>query len=109
MKSLLLLALCLGPYCEAFAKDSDWKICKGDSILYGERTKIIMNVYEHRNANGRTANMAFIYGGNILRGSLNTTDSTSGAIKLQDGKSLFKGAVVLDYPISTLSISGKVT
>lgn len=109
MKTFLLLALCSGSYCEAFAKDSDWKICKGDVILYGENTKLVVNAYEHRNGNGRAADLTFIYGGNVLRGSLNTSDTTNGVVKLKDGNSTFKGTAAIDYQTSTLSLAGKVT
>lgn len=109
MKRLLLLALCSGSYCEAFAKDSDWKICKDDIVIYGENTKLVVNAYEHRNGNGRLADLTFIYGGHVLRGSLNTTDSTNGAIKLKgDNNSTFKGTAAIDYELGTLALIGKL-
>ncbi len=109
MKRLLLLALCSGSYCEAFAKDSDWKICKGETTLFSEPVKILVNAYEHRNGEGRAADLTFIYGGHVLKGSLNTSEATSGAVKLKDGSSHFKGTAALDYPASTLILSGKLS
>lgn len=109
MKRLLLLALCSGSYCEAFAKDSDWKLCKDDIVIFGENSKLVVNVYEHRNGNGRAADMTFIYGGHVLRGSLNTSDTTNGAVKLKGDNSTFKGTAAIDYQAGTLSLAGKVT
>lgn len=109
MKRLLLLALYSGSYCEAFAKDSDWKLCKGEVTLYSEPVKLVVNAYEHRNGEGRAADLTFIYGGHVLKGSLNTTEATSGTVKLRDGSSSFKGTVAIDYPAGIINLSGKLT
>ena len=109
MKKLLLLALCSGSFCEAFAKDSDWKLCKGEVILHEMPVKVVVNAYEHRSANGRTADLTFIYGGHVLKGSLDTSDSTSGSVKLKNGNSVFKGNVAIDYQVETMNLSGKLT
>lgn len=109
MKKLLLLALCSVSSYEVLAKDSDWKICKGDVVLYGENVKLVVNAYEHRNGDKRAADLTFIYGGNVLRGSLDTSDTTSGNVKLKGDNSTYKGTTAIDYQASTLSLAGKVT
>lgn len=108
MKKFLLLALCSVSCFEANALDSDWKICKGDVVIYGASTKLVVNAYEHRNGNGRLADLTFIYGGHVLRGSLNTTDVTHGAIKLKGDHSTFKGTATIDYQTSIIHLTGKL-
>ncbi|MEA9355798.1 hypothetical protein SHI21_06285 [Bacteriovorax sp. PP10] len=109
MKRLLLLALCSGSYCEAFAKDSDWKLCKDDVVVSGENSKLVVNAYEHRTSNGRAADLTLIYGGNVLRGNLDTSESTSGVVKLKGDNSLFKGTAAIDYQTGAISLVGKLT
>lgn len=108
MKRLVLLALCLVSCFEANALDSDWKLCKGDVVLYGGSTKLVVNVYEHRNGNGRLADLTFIYGGHVLHGNLNTTESISGTIKLKGINSTFKGTANIDYQTGAIHLIGKL-
>ncbi|MBC7428602.1 MAG: hypothetical protein H7336_08330 [Bacteriovorax sp.] len=109
MKKLLLLALCSGTWDTSFAKDSDWKICKGEVVMFGSNAKLVVNLYEHRYGEGRTNDINFIYGGNILKGSLDSSESTSGAVKLKGTNSSFKGLVSVDYQKGILSLIGKVS
>ena len=109
MKRLLLLALFSGSFCEAFAKDSDWKICRGEVTLFNENVKIIVSSYEHRVGIGRANDMTFIYGGNVLHGSLDTSEDVSGPVKLTGNKSTFKGTAGVNYQTGILSLKGKLT
>ena len=108
MKRFLLLALCSVSCFEANALDSDWKLCKGDVVIFGASTKLVVNAYEHRNGNGRLADLTFIYGGHVLHGNLNTTESTSGAIKLKGNNSSFKGNATIDYQTGIINLKGKL-
>lgn len=106
MKKLLLIALCSGFISSAHALDSDWKLCKGDVILYDDMVNLVVNVYEHRKGNGRAADLTLIYGGHVLRGSYSTTESTTGNIKLKGDKSSFKGTAAVDYGRGVLTLHG---
>lgn len=108
MKSLLLTIACLMVSVNAKALDSDWKLCKGDVIIYDRDVKIVVNAYEHRVNKGRAADLTFIYGGHVLRGSYNTSESTSGNVTLKDANSSFKGNVAIDYGRGTMSLNGKL-
>ncbi|MBC7712462.1 MAG: hypothetical protein H7177_03940 [Rhizobacter sp.] len=109
MKKLLLLALFSGTWDQAFAKDSDWKLCKGEGIMYGANNKLVLNSYEHRNGEGRANDMTFIFGGNILKGSLDSSESSSGTVKLKGTNSSFKGTASMDYQTGVLNLTGKFT
>lgn len=108
MKKLLLLALCSSFISTAHALDSDWKLCKGDVILYDDMVNLVVNVYEHRNGNGRAADLTVIYGGHVLRGSYSTTESTTGEVKLKGTKSSFKGVAAVDYGRGILDLKGVI-
>ena len=109
MKRLLLLALFSGTWDSAFAKDSDWKLCKGDVAIFGSNNNLVINSYEHRNGEGRSNDITLIFGGNFLTGSLNTTNSSNGAIKLKGLNSSFKGSASIDYQTGFLNLVGKLT
>ena len=109
MKKLLLIALCTVFNTNAFALDSDWKICKGEVILFDDSVNLVVNAYEHRIKKGRAADITFIYGSHILRGSYSTTDSTSGAITLKgNNNSVFTGNIAIDYGRGLLTLTGNV-
>jgi hypothetical protein len=109
MKILLLLAVCSASITSVFAKDSDWKLCKGEVTLFDEPVRIVVSSYEHRAGNGRVADMTFIYGGNILQGSLNTSEVNSGTLKLKGNNSSYKGTAAIDFEKSRLVLAGKLT
>lgn len=109
MRSLYLTVAFLLMSFNAMALDSDWKLCKGDVIIFENDVNIVVNAYEHRTGKGRAADLTFIYGGHVLRGSYNTTDSTSGGVVLKGGNSNFKGNVAIDYGRGIMSLQGKLT
>lgn len=110
MKKFLLLSLCTIFNTNAFALDSDWKICKGEVILFDDSVNLVVNAYEHRNGKGRAADITFIYGGHVLRGAYNTSESTSGAITLKgNNNSIFNGKIAIDYGRGILNLTGNVT
>jgi hypothetical protein len=109
MKNLFLFIFSLITMSDAFGLDSDWKLCKGEAIIFENDVKIVVNAFEHRNGNGRAVDLTLIYGGNILRGSYNTTESTSGVVTLKGADSSFKGNVAIDYGRGIMNLSGKMT
>lgn len=106
MKKLLLIALCSSFISSAYALDSDWKLCKGDVILYDDMVNLVVNIYEHRSTNGRAADLTLIYGGHVLRGTYATTESTTGEVKLKGDNSSFKGISAVDYGRGILNLNG---
>lgn len=108
MKTVFLFIISLLSLTDAFALDSDWKLCKGDVIVFDRDVKLVVNAFEHRNGNGRAADLTLIYGSNLLKGALNTSESTSGAVVLKGQNSSFKGTVAIDYGRGVMSIAGKL-
>jgi hypothetical protein len=108
MKTVFLFIISLISLTDAFALDSDWKLCKGDVIVFDRDVKLVVNAFEHRNGNGRAADLTLIYGSNLLKGVLNTSESTSGTVNLKGANSSFKGNVAIDYGRGIMSISGKL-
>lgn len=109
MKKLLLIALCTVFNTNAFALDSDWKICKGEVILFDDSVNLVVNAYEHRLKKGRAADITFIYGGHVLRGSYSTSESLSGPITLKgNNNSVFNGNIAIDYGRGILNLTGNV-
>lgn len=94
-----------------FAKDSTWQLCQGETVLFAEKTKLVVNVYEHRNgAGGRETDLTFIYGGHTLTGSFDSTDSDVGIVELKNEKlSTFEGVVQVDYQDSSVDLAGILT
>lgn len=106
MKKALSMILCAGFMSSAFAKDSDWKICKGEATLYGDKVNIIVNLFEHRNGDGRATDLTLIYGSNILGGGFNSTESDAGGVMLKNDNSFFRGRAAVNYETSTLALRG---
>lgn len=109
MKKALFLVLCAGFMSSAFAKDSDWKICKGETVLFGDTVNIIVNLFEHRNGDGRATDLTLIYGSNILGGGFNSTESDTGAVMLKNDNSYFRGRAAVRYETSTLALRGTLS
>lgn len=110
MKNVFLAILCLGFMNSAFAKDSDWKLCVGDVVLYEETVKLVVNLYEHRNGEGgRATDLTLIYGGNVLTGGFNSTESDEGAVALKNENSLFRGTAKVSYEKETLQLLGRLS
>lgn len=109
MKKALLLVLCSGFMSQAFAKDSTWLMCIGDATLFEESAKLAVNVYEHRNGEGRATEFTMIYGGHVLTGTFNSSESDSGLAILKNAqKSFYRGTVATDYSENTLSLKGRL-
>jgi hypothetical protein len=108
VKRLLVMALFAGTYDSAFAKDSDWRICTGEVVLFDVPVNLVVSSYEHRNGEGRSADLTFIYGGHVLHGSLDTSYANEGALKLTGYKASFNGSAALDFQKNTLALNGKV-
>jgi hypothetical protein len=110
MKIAILVIFCIGLSNVALAKDSDWKLCIGDVVLFDKPVKIAVNFFEHRNNKGpgRQSDISLVYGGNILRGSFTSAEGDRGDVMLKEEKSLFKGSVKMDYGINSLAIQGKL-
>lgn len=89
-----------------FAKDSRWKICKGDVVLFEENSKLIMNVYEHRSSTGRSTELTLIYGGHTLTGTFDNSESDSGLINLKNAQSTFNGWMTADSQSDVIELSG---
>jgi len=106
MKKLLLIALCSSFISSAHALDSNWKRCEDDVVLYDDMVNLEVNIYEHRNGNGKTADLTLIYGGHVLRGSYSTTESTTGEVKLKGDKASFKGFATFYYGRGILDLKG---
>lgn len=110
MKKALFFILCAGFLNTAFAKDSTWKLCVGDVVLYEETVKLVVNVFEHRNgADGRATDLTMIYGGNVLKGGFNSTESDSGVVILKENQSFFRGTAAVDYSLDTLALKGRLS
>lgn len=109
MKKALFLILCSGFLNTAFAKDSTWKICIGDVVLYEEEVKLVVNVFEHRAEDGRSTDLTLIYGGNVLGGNFDSTENDSGTTILKNDNSTFKGTATVDYSEDTLALDGVLT
>ena len=89
-----------------FAHDSTWKLCQGDTDLFGESEKILVNLYEHRNGPGRETDLTFIFGEFLLSGSFDSTDSDLGKVKLVQDDASFVGVANVDYAKDTLELNG---
>lgn len=109
MKKAFLMVLCAGFMSSAFAKDSDWKFCKGEAVLYGDTVNIIVNLYEHRDGDGRATDLTLIYGSNILGGGFNSTESDTGVVMLKNEKSFFRGRATHNYEAGTLVLKGSLS
>ncbi len=109
MNKLLVILLTLTSVA-TFAKDSTWKMCIGDTILYGDPAKLALNVFEHRNStgDGRVTDLALIYGAHILRGSFDSTEDNTGFVRLREHGSIFLGHVAVDYGTNTVALNGKL-
>ena len=88
------------------AKDSRWKICKGDVVLFEENSKLLMNVYEHRSGAGRATELTLIYGGHTLTGTFDNSESDSGLINLKNTQSTFSGWITADTQSEVIELSG---
>lgn len=110
MIKLLIILMSMLTSLTTFARDSDWKLCVGDAVLYGDPAKLAMNVFEHRNStgDGRVTELALIYGGHILRGSFNSSENNSAKVCLRDRMSTYRGLVKVDYENSTVTLDGKM-
>ncbi len=106
-KTLVLLATLIST--SAFAHDSTWKLCQGQSTLFGDQETILVNLYEHRNsADGRATDLTLIFGGNLLNGSFDSTENDSGKVILEQDKykSKFSGMATVNYSSNTLALKG---
>lgn len=93
----------------AFAHDSTWKLCQGETQLFGEKETILVNLYEHRSPSGRATDLTLIFGGNILTGSFDSTDSDAGKVNLTQQGSSFTGEAKVDYSAESLEIKGALS
>lgn len=110
MKKALLVVLCAGFLNTAFAKDSTWKLCVGDVVLYEETVKLVVNVFEHRNgSDGRKTDLTMIYGGNVLKGGFDSTESDAGTVILKENESFYRGRAAVDYTNETLALKGTLS
>lgn len=94
----------------AFAHDSLWSLCRTKTDLYGENETVLLNLYEHRNSrgDGRDNDLTLIFGGHLLTGVFDSTEVTSGPVKLKSKTSHFKGTLNLnDY--SSVDLKGVLT
>lgn len=91
-----------------FARDSIWNLCQGDIVLFQERTKLVVNVYEHRNGLGRLTDLTLIYGGHTLTGSFDSTENNRGDVVLENGQATFNGIADVDFQKRTLELNGMI-
>jgi hypothetical protein len=108
MKTILFLVLAAGFMNTAYAKDSDWKICIGNTTLFGDKTQVVVNLFEHRNGDGRATDLTLIYGANILRGEFDSTESDSSMVILKNENSNFGGKATMDYTKNILTLQGRI-
>lgn len=106
MKFTLIALVLLASMTSAFAKDSTWNLCQGPVVLFEDNTRLVVNVYEHRNAPGRETNLTMIFGGHTLQGSLDSTESDSGEVVLKNDRSTYKGHIAIDYNKNTITLDG---
>lgn len=81
----------------AFARDSEWSICKTSTMIYEEKETLLLNRYEHRSDDGmgRTTDLTLIFGGHLLTGAFDSTEVDTGAVTLKSETSSFTGTVLL--------------
>lgn len=111
MKKLIAALIVLGSTTPAFARDSTWKLCTGDATVFDDPAKLAVNVFEHRNStgDGRDTEFTLIFGGWVLRGTLDTSDSDTGTVHLQDEKNtegVYDGTIGVNYDKDTVTLKG---
>lgn len=108
MKLTIFIFLLISTFSSSvFARDSLWNLCQGDVELFQEKTKLVVNVYEHRKDLGRETNLALLFGGHILTGSFDSTESDRSKVILKNTQSaIFKGFAKIDYAAHTLTLDG---
>jgi hypothetical protein len=108
MKLTLFLSLLILTFStSAFARDSLWSLCLGDVEIFQEKTKLVVNVYEHRKDLGRETNLTLIFGGHTLEGSFDSTESDRAKIILKNTQSsIFRGFAKIDYAVHTITLDG---
>jgi hypothetical protein len=111
MNKVLFLILLSASINTAMAKDSTWKLCVGDVTMYEEQVKLVVNVYEHRNnADGRQTDLTMIYGGHVLQGVFDNSESDQATVTLKnDLGSLYRGLVNIDYENDVLTLRGRIS
>ena len=114
--AILVLAFSL-PY--AFASDSQWALCKSQTVLFEKNNSLVLNMFERRNnkGDGRATDFTMLFGSWDLKGSVDTTSNSSPKVLLKGPSSSFKGIIsILDGADSfnlkvkgTLKLSSQVT
>ncbi len=108
MKSgIILVAMMLSA--GAYAKDSTWKLCEGNTNISGSVTTTVLNMFEHRTEKGRATDLTLIYGGHVLSGSLDTTDTEAGKVELKGTSGSYEGDVNIDSGIDGVYLQGTLT
>jgi hypothetical protein len=99
----------------AFARDSQWSLCKTSTMIYEEKETLLLNRYEHRSNDGmgRTTDLTLIFGGHLLTGAFDSTEVDTGAVTLSSETSSFTGTILLKNNAvqlrGTLSLDGAET
>ncbi|WP_413580870.1 hypothetical protein [Bdellovibrio sp. HCB288] len=107
MKNLILVIGMTLAATPSFAKDSAWLICKGDAVVFGENNSLVVNVFEHRKGHaGRETSLTLLFGGWVLKGAFDNTNTYSSDVQLSGDRSGFDGKVTLDLRASTLQLQG---
>ncbi len=110
MKKVLFIILCSGFLNTAMAKDSTWKLCVGDVVLFEEKVKLVVNVFEHRNgAENRQIDLTMIYGGNVLTGTFDNTETNQASVMLKNDSSFFRGTAAVDFEKDLLALRGRIS
>ncbi|MEK2690856.1 hypothetical protein [Bdellovibrio sp. GT3] len=107
MKKLILVVGMTLAATPSFAKDSRWLLCKGDTVVLGENNSLVVNVFEHRKGPaGRETSLTLLFGGWLLKGAIDNTNSYSRDVQLSGDRSGFDGKVTLDWGASTVQLEG---
>ncbi|WP_413577980.1 hypothetical protein ACLVWU_05635 [Bdellovibrio sp. HCB290] len=107
MKKLILVLGMTLASTQAFAKDSKWMICKGETVVFGENNSLVVNVFEHRKGPaGRETSLTLLFGGWVLKGAFDNTSSYSGNVQLSGDRSGFDGEFTLDLSAATVKLEG---
>jgi hypothetical protein len=105
MRALAFFAVLL---CSASAPgaDSAWLLCQGSTSLFGKKSSLVVNSFEHRSgADKRQNDFVLIFGGYALRGSAG--DSAGGGVTLKDGElAKLSGNISVDYQKPVLRVKG---
>lgn len=98
------------------AADSSWLLCKGTAILYEHEVNLVVNSFEHRDGvkdsgeTKRANDLLLIYGGHLLKGRFNSSESNTANVKLvsYDGPEKYTGVISVDYALQELKLDGSI-